>query len=110
VVYSTLDKSVTCHLPNPNRLVAAVMVITLGALGGEVVRSDLPVWRASLSLVLTLGAVGLAAGRSVRNAVRLARQTDDAAHQSRLAHMILRDHIVCIGAIGAVLVLQLAPA
>jgi hypothetical protein len=93
-----------------NRLIAATMLITIGALGAELVRDDLPVWRASLSLVLTLGAVGLAAGRTVPNAVRLGRQTHDAGQQSRLAHMILRDHLVCIAVITAVLVLQLAPA
>jgi hypothetical protein len=93
-----------------NRLIAATMLITISALGAELVRNDLPVWRASLSLALTLGAVGLAAGRTVRNAVRLGGQTDDAGQQSRLAHLILRDHVVCIVAITAVLVLQLAPA
>jgi hypothetical protein len=60
-------------------------------------------------LVFTLGAVGLAAGRTVANAQRLGRQADDAAQQSRLAHMILRDHVLCIGAIAIVLALQLAP-
>jgi hypothetical protein len=93
-----------------NRLIAATMLITIGALGAELVRDDLPVWRASLSLALTLGAVGLAAGRTVPNAVRLGRQTDDAGQQSRLAHMIRRDHLVCIAAITAVLALQLTPA
>jgi hypothetical protein len=93
-----------------NRLIAATMLVTIGALLAELVRGDLPAWRASPALVLTLGAVGLAAGRTVRNAVRLGSQTDDAEQQSRLAHVILRDHVVCIVAITAVLVLQLAPA
>ena len=93
-----------------NRLIAATMLITIGATIAELVRADLPVWRASLSLALTLGAVGLAAARTVPNAVRLGRQGDDAAQQSHLAHMIRRDHIVCIVAITAVLLLQLAPA
>ena len=93
-----------------NRLIAVTMLITIGALGAELVRGDLPVWRAALSLALTLGAVGLAAGRTVRNAVRLGQQTDDAEQQSRLAHMILRDHRLCIVAISAVLLLQLTPA
>jgi hypothetical protein len=93
-----------------NRLIAAIMLITIGAGVAELARHDLPVWRASLALALTLGAVGLAAGRTVRNAQRLGRQTDDAGQQSRLARMILRDHLVCITAITMVLVLQLAPA
>lgn len=93
-----------------NRLIAAIMVTTIGALAAELAHNDLPVWRASLSLALTLGAVALAAGRTVPNAVRLGRQTDDPGQQSRLAHMILRDHVVCVAAISVVLVLQLAPA
>ncbi len=93
-----------------NRLVAAVMVITIGAEIAELVRGDLPAWRAGPALVLTLGAVGLAGIRTVANAQRLGRQTDDAGHQSTLARMILRDHVVCIGAIAIVLLLQLAPA
>jgi len=93
-----------------NRLVALAMLTTIGALGAELVRDELPVWRSSLSLVLTLGAVGLAARRTVPSAVRLGHQLDDAARQSRLTHVIRRDHLVCFGAIGAVLLLQLLPA
>ncbi len=93
-----------------NRLVAVVIVITIGALGAELVRHDLPVWRASLSLTLAFGAGGLAAARTVPNAVRLGNESEDAAQQSRLARMILRDHILCIGAIGVALALQLLPA
>jgi hypothetical protein len=93
-----------------NRLIAAVMVTTIGATVAELVRDDLPAWRAVPALVLTLGAVGLAAGRTVSNAQRLGRRSDSAAQQSRLARMILRDHALCIGAIAIVLVLQLAPA
>jgi hypothetical protein len=93
-----------------NRLIAATMLITIGALGAELARGDLPAWRSLASLVLTLAAVGLAASRTVPNAVRLGSQTDAAEQQSHLARTILRDHIVCITAIIAVLLLQLAPA
>jgi hypothetical protein len=92
-----------------NRLIAAVMITTIGATVAELVRSDLPAWRGWPALVLTLGAVGLAAARTVANAQRLGRQADDASQQSRLAHTILRDHVLCIGAIAIVLVLHLAP-
>ena len=92
-----------------SRLIAATMLITIGATVTELVRDDLPAWRAWPALVLTLGAVGLAAGRTVGNAQRLGRQQDDAAQQSTLARMILRDHVMCISAIALVLVLQLAP-
>ena len=93
-----------------NRLVALAMVITVGALVGELVRNDLPTWRAWLSLALVVGAVAVAARRTVPNAVRLGSRADDVAQQSRLAHMILRDHVICIGAIATVLLLQLPPA
>jgi hypothetical protein len=92
-----------------NRLIAAVMLTTIGAIGAELVRDDLPAWRAGAALVLTLGAVGLAAGRTVSNAQRLGRRADDATKQSQLAHVILRDHLLCVGAIAVVLVLQLGP-
>src|SRR4051812_2184440 len=92
-----------------NRLIAAATVTTIGATVAELAGADLPAWRAGSALVLTLGAVGLAAGRTVSNAQRLGRGSDDAAGQSRLARTILHDHLLCIGVIATVLVLQLAP-
>jgi ribose/xylose/arabinose/galactoside ABC-type transport system permease subunit len=92
-----------------NRLVALAMAVTIGATVGELLRGELPAWRAVPALLLTLAAVGLAAGRTVANARRLGRQSDDAEEQSRLARLILHDHVACISAIAAVLVLQLAP-
>ena len=93
-----------------NRLVAVAMAVTAAALVGELVRDELPTWRAILSLALTVAAIVLAGARTVRNAVRLGRQVDDATAQSQLARMILRDHVMCIAAIGVVLALQLWPA
>jgi hypothetical protein len=93
-----------------NRLVAATMLVTVGALIAETARGDLAAWRTWPSLVLAITAVGLAAGRTVRNAVRLGTQADDAAQQSRIARRVLCDHLVCIVAIAGVLVLQLLPA
>ena len=93
-----------------NRLIAAAMLTTIVAIAAELVRDDLAAWRAVPALALTLGAVGLAAGRTVSNAQRLGRRTDDAAQQSRLARTILHDHVLCFAAIATVLVLQLAPA
>jgi hypothetical protein len=92
-----------------NRLVAGVMLTTLAAIATELARDALPTWRATLSLVAVVGAIGLAAGRTVPSAVRLGRRADDVHQQSRLARVILRDHLVCISAIVVVLVLQLLP-
>ena len=67
-------------------------------------------WVAVTSLVFTATAVGIAAVRTVRNAVRLGTQGDTAPVQSGLARGIYRDHLVCLGAIAAVLLLQLIVA
>jgi hypothetical protein len=93
-----------------NRLVALAMLVTIGALVGVLVRGDLAVWRSAVALVLTLGAVGLAGAHTVPSAVRLGQQADVAAEQSRLARAVLRDHLLCISAIAAVLLLVLLPA
>ncbi len=91
-----------------NRLVAAVMVSTLGALGVQLARGDAPRPVAGASLALATSAVGLAAKRTVPSAVRLGTRTDPIAVQSRLARSIYRDHVLCASAISALLALQLA--
>jgi hypothetical protein len=93
-----------------NRLVAIAMVVTVVGLIGELASDELSVWRASLSLALTVGAIGLAGLRTVPNAVRLGQQQDTATTQSQLARTILLDHVICVTAIGTVLLLQLLPA
>ena len=93
-----------------NRLVPVAMLVALGALVAEVVRGDLATWRALVSLALAVFAIGLALGRTVRNAVRLGRGRDDPVVASRLARSVLRDHVACFIAITLVLVLQLLPA
>src|SRR4051812_14610652 len=54
-----------------NRLVAVVMLATLAALVAEVAGGDAHLWAAWPSLILTAGAISLAAARTVANAVRL---------------------------------------
>jgi hypothetical protein len=103
-------RRVTTDARPMNRLIALVMVVTLGALIGEVVGDDVRTWVAWVSLALAASAIGLAGARTVRNAVRLGTQTDDAATQSRLARRILGDHLVCLTAIVIALVLQVAVA
>ena len=86
-----------------NRLVAAAMLATLGALVVEIAKGVYAAWVgwASLALALT-------AARTVPSAVRLGGRTDTAEVQSGLARAICRDHLICILAIAAVLVVQLA--
>lgn len=92
-----------------NRLVALVMVSTLGAHIGELVGDELPSWRGVASLALLTAAVGIAALRTVREAVRLGRRVDDTVVRSRLARSILRDHVVVVTLLAVALLAQLAP-
>jgi hypothetical protein len=90
-----------------NRLVAAAMVATIAAIVVQLVLGDAPRWAAAVSLALTATAVLLAAVHTVPSAVRLGARSDTTERQSRLARSILRDHILCITAVTAVLVIQL---
>jgi hypothetical protein len=89
-----------------NRLVAATMLVALGGLVGEIVRHDVRAWVGYASLALMAAAVGLVAARTVGNAVRLGTQSDPPERQTMLARMILRDHLVCFGAVACTLILQ----
>jgi hypothetical protein len=91
-----------------NRLVGVVMVATLAAIVAQIARGDGPGWVAWASLVLAGSAIGLAAAHTFPTAVRLGARADPIAGQQRLARSILRDHLFCLGAIAAVLVVQLA--
>jgi hypothetical protein len=91
-----------------NRLVAAVMVGTIVAIVVQLAQGDAPRWAAVVSLVLTAGAISVAAVRTVPGAVRLGTRSDAIAGQSRLARSILRDHVLCITAVAVVLLIQLA--
>jgi hypothetical protein len=91
-----------------NRLVALVMLATIGAIVVEITRGDAPAWVGWLSLGLAVAAVGLAALHTVPAAVRLGARSDPVDVQGRLARAILRDHLVCIAAIAALVTVQLA--
>jgi hypothetical protein len=93
-----------------NLLIAAVMVATLAAIVVQIAGGDGPRWVAWASLALAAGAIGVARARTVPAAVRLGRRADSPEVQSTLARAILRDHLACLAAIGAVLVVQLASA
>jgi hypothetical protein len=90
-----------------NRLVATVMVATLGAVIAQLARGDDPAWAAWASLAPLAGAIGLAGAHTVPAAVRLGTRRDPREVQLALARAILRDHLLCLAAISAVLVLQL---
>lgn len=100
-------RRVTTNAHPMNRLVAVAMLVTIGALVGEIAGDDVHAWVAWSSLVLTASAVGLAAARTVGHAVLLGRQTGTAEQQSVLAHSVFRDHVACITAIALTLTLQI---
>jgi len=74
----------------------------------EIARDDVPSWLSWTSLVLAAIAILTALIRTVPSAVRLGRRSDPAAAQSALARSIWRDHVLCLAAIGSLVVLQLA--
>ncbi len=93
-----------------NRLVAAVMLATLGTIIAQIARADRPHWVGWVSLPLAGGAVLLAALHTVPSAVRLGGRADALDDQAGLARSILRDHLLCATGILAVLAIQLSSA
>ena len=100
-------RRVTTEARPMNRLVAAVMVATIASIVVQLVRGDAPRWAGALSLALTASAVLLAAVHTVPSAVRLGARSDGIEGQSHLARSILRDHLLCVMAVAAVLFIQL---
>ena len=101
-------RRVTTTASPMNRLVAAVMVLTLGAIIAQIAGGDSPAWVGWFSLVLAAGAIGVAGARTVPSAVRLGARSDPPAGQSELARAICRQHLFCFASIAALLVVQLA--
>ena len=100
-------RRVTTEATPMNRLIAAVMMVGLVALLVQVI--DGPRGRAIPSILLLVGPVALAQMRIVPNAVRLGSRTDPAPVQSALARAVFRDHLLCLAAVTALLIVQLAP-
>ncbi len=100
-------RRVTTEATPMNRLIAAVMMVGLVALLVQVI--DRPRGRAIPSILLLVGPVALAQMRIVPNAVRLGSRTDPAPMQSALARAVFRDHLLCLAAVTAFLIVQLAP-
>ena len=100
-------RRVTTDAHPMNRLVAAAMVAMVGTIAAQLAAGDAPRWMSAICLLAALSATGLAAGRTVRNAVRLGLRGDASDVQSRLARSIRRDHTLCLAAITVVLVLEL---
>src|SRR5262249_47657121 len=87
--------------------VAAAISVTVGGSLVQVVRSDAAWWRRVTPVILCGGAAALAFLRILPDAARLGSRPDPVEMQSALAFAILRDHVVCVLAMGAFEVIQL---
>jgi hypothetical protein len=88
-------------------LVGAVMAATLAALAAQIASGQGPRWVGPTSLALAAGPILLAGLHTLPLAVRLGARRDPAAVQTRLARSVCRDHLLCLAAIAALLVVQL---
>jgi hypothetical protein len=103
-------RRVTTEARPMNRLVSVAMFVTVAAIVVEIAKGVDPLWQSGGSLLFLLGAVGLALTRTFRNAATLGGGADTPEIRSRLARLIYRDHLCCLGAIVVVIGLQLAGA
>ncbi|MGH7925909.1 MAG: hypothetical protein ACREQH_15100 [Candidatus Binatus sp.] len=105
---SAYYRRVTVEAWPMNRLIAAVMVLTLLAIIAEIVHDAGRWWIAWTSLACAASAIALARARTIPNAMRLGRAADSPEMQTRLARTIYRDHLFCVAAMTVLLGLQLS--
>jgi hypothetical protein len=105
---SAYYRRVTTEAYPMNRLVALVMLVTLAAIGAEIVEGANPWWLGWGSLALAASGVVTTLRRTVPNARRLGSAADPADVQSTLARAVYRDHVFSFIRIILVLGLQLS--
>ncbi len=105
---SAYYRRVTTDARPMNRLIAMVMVLTLIAIVAEIAQGATHWWIGWISLACAASAIGLAAARTVPNAVRLGGVADSREMQTRLARTIYRDHLYCLVAMIVMVGLQLS--
>ena len=101
-------RRVTTDARPMNLLVGAAMVALLTAIVVQLARDEAPAWAGWTSLALAVPAIALAALHTFPAAVRLGERADPPAAQAAIARSILRDHLLCLAAIAALLAIQLA--
>ncbi len=99
-------RRVTTDARPMNRLISLVMLTTLGAAAGELWREWKHPALVLLSLACAASAIGLAAARTVPNAVAMGKGIGTQEERSRRARGIYRDHLICLAAMSAFCVLQ----
>ncbi len=101
-------RRVTRQAQRMNKLVAAVMASTLAAIVVQIARAEDPRWVGWASLALVAPAIGLAATHTFAAGARLGARRDPPEVQTRIARSVLRDHLICLPLVAAVLVIQLS--
>lgn len=104
---SAYYRRVTTDAYPMNRLVALVMVLTLAAIGAEIVEAANPWWIGWGSIALAGSGFVPTLIRTVPNARRLGSARDSPDGQSALARAIYRDHRFSFARMSLVLGLQL---
>jgi hypothetical protein len=104
---SAYYRRVTTDAYPMNRLVALIMVLTLLAIGAEIVEGANPWWIGWGSMALAGSGMIPTLTRTVPNARRLGSGQDPAERQSALARAIYRDHRFSLARMSLVLGLQL---
>ena len=104
---SAYYRRVTTEAYPMNRLVALVMVLTLVAIGAQIVEAASPWWIGWGSLALAGSGFVLTIRRTVPNARRLGSAKDSPEVQSALARAVCRDHLFSFARMSMVLGLQL---
>ena len=93
-----------------NRLIAAVMLLTVAGALYLLISRRVTLRVGALALLCAGVAVGLALARVVPNAVRLGSRADALADQAALAVAICIDHLLCFGMMTVFVALVIAAA
>ena len=104
---SAYYRRVTTDAYPMNRLVALVMVLTLVAIGAQIVEAASPWWIGWGSLALAGSGFVPTIRRTVPNARRLGSAKDSPDVKSTLARAVCRDHLFSFARMALVLGLQL---
>lgn len=104
---ATYYRRVTTDASPMNRLISLVMAALLVLLVVQATGDATPVWLSMVSLAVAVLAIGLALGRVVPAAKRLGNHLDSQRATSALARSIFRDHVLFLGLMVTLLVVQL---
>jgi hypothetical protein len=104
---ATYYRRVTTDARPMNRLIALVMLVTLVVIAVQVVRGDGATAARWACVVLALVPIAVAGRRTVPSAQRLGLRKDPVHTQAALARAIYRQHLLCLGFISMLLLVEL---